>query len=617
MADGPAVSILLPVANVRDYLPDAARSVLNQSFADLELILIDDAGRAEELARESAAWNDARVRVLACDGKGIADALNTGLAAATGTIWCRCDADDLFPPDRLSNQVAFLHQHPEFGAVCGSMWAMSPAGAFLADMNGNYRTEEITDELRRGVARSSLCTWAVRMELMRGIGGFRRYFITAEDIDAQFRLAERSRVFYEARLAYHYRLHDTSTTHTQPNARRIFFDKIAREFQSQRLSGRRDDLERGCAASVPSEDSPAHDASSNTQLLLIGASWEKHRHGQKAEALRLGWQACRLRPANFAAWRSLGALMWKRAARVQDSARTQTSLLPRRTGGGDKAPATSSGIPAPPVLGLSLVRRLHHGIARRLRRVFRPVLRPLRDWQAPRLHRWMMHEASLPMTLTRRSALIVAPHHDDETFGCGGLIALKREQGIDIQIVIMTDGGQSHGNLDAPQATQLTRTRRDEALAAVEALGVGPENVTFLDLPDQGLSKLDQPRRASAIDRLADLLRAFSPGEVYVNHRADRHPDHEATFRLFDAALTRSGIATDVYEYPIWLLWKGEFRLTRHPPDIAGALRLDVRSVQEKKERAIAIYGSQLPVLPPGFVGQFQQGYEVFFRHTG
>ncbi|HZL34482.1 MAG TPA: glycosyltransferase family A protein [Tepidisphaeraceae bacterium] len=313
MSHSPAVSILLPVAHEREYLAAAAQSVLRQTLGDLELILIDDAGRTDELKDIAAGWNDGRVRVVACSGKGIADALNTGLSAASGSIWCRCDADDLYPPDRLARQVQFLAGHPEYGAVSGSMWAMTPAGKFLADMNGDLGTQDITDELRGGVARGSLCTWAVRMDLMRSVGEFRRYFITAEDIDLQFRIAERSRIFYDAHLAYHYRLHDTSTTHTQPNVRRIFFDGIAREFQRQRLATGADDLDRGCPPEPPPADAGVHTASSNTQLILMGASWEKHRQGRKGQALQLGWQACRLGPRSLAAWRSLGALAIKRA----------------------------------------------------------------------------------------------------------------------------------------------------------------------------------------------------------------------------------------------------------------------------------------------------------------
>src|SRR4051812_40741387 len=81
MSPTPQVSVLMPVAKVRQYLDLAAQSVLCQSFPDLELILIDDDGRADELR---AAQRDPRVVVLTSSGKGISDALNSGIAAARG-----------------------------------------------------------------------------------------------------------------------------------------------------------------------------------------------------------------------------------------------------------------------------------------------------------------------------------------------------------------------------------------------------------------------------------------------------------------------------------------------------------------------------------------------------
>lgn len=314
MVDVPVVSVVMPVAKVRTYLEEALQSVLRQSLAGVEVILVDDDPATPGLAQLVATVGDARARVVPCQGRGISDALNTGFAAARGEFLCRCDADDLFPPDRLAEQVRFLRERSEFGAVCGSMWAMTTKGKFVADMNGSYHTEEITDELRRGVTRSSLCTWTLRAQVYRTVGGFRKYFVTAEDIDLQLRIGERSRVWYEARMAYHYRLHDTSTTHSQPSAQRAFFDATARSFQAQRLAQGRDDLDRGQPPEPPAASTAPRDSSATTQNLLLGASWEKHRSGHKRAAMRLGLQACLARPGNFAAWRSLGALTLKRAA---------------------------------------------------------------------------------------------------------------------------------------------------------------------------------------------------------------------------------------------------------------------------------------------------------------
>ena len=316
MTDTPVVSVLMPVAKARDYLASAAESVLAQTLTRLELILIDDDGRAAEL-EAGFAPRDPRVRVVPCRGKGISDGLNTGIEVARGAFICRVDCDDLIPPERLAHQLRWLEEHPEFGAVCGAMSTMTSKGRFVADVNARHERGEITSELRTGVTRSSLCTFLLRTDAARATGGFRRYFVTAEDIDFQLRFGEKQRVWYEPGLTYWYRLHDSSITHGQANNARVFFEQTARQFQKQRMSQGADDLERGVAPSPPADASRPRDSSMAVQNLLIGASWDKHRRGEKSAALRLGLQACAARPASAAAWKSLAALLVKKPGPAQ------------------------------------------------------------------------------------------------------------------------------------------------------------------------------------------------------------------------------------------------------------------------------------------------------------
>lgn len=261
-----------------------------------------------------------------------------------------------------------------------------------------------------------------------------------------------------------------------------------------------------------------------------------------------------------------------------------------------------------------IIRRLGGRIRRAISVLFRPITIKIRDRQAPALHHFMMHEASIPTQVTDKPALVIAPHADDETFGCGGIMALKSDAGVPVHVLLLTDGRSSHTHVAGTNVDDLVATRNRELLEACSILGVPADRVHFLNLPDQGLSHLSHEAFAEASTRLADLLRQIAPAEIFVNHPFDRHPDHEAGFRIVQHAITQSGIASEVFQYPIWLIWKGPMRWTRKPANLRGAMRIDVRSVQDRKNRAIQVYASQLPVLPRGFVGQFQQGYEVFFR---
>jgi glycosyltransferase involved in cell wall biosynthesis len=311
----PIVSILMPVGGDRAFLGDAAASVLQQTLSELELIVIDDAGRPDESAALAGAGREGRVRVIANSGKGICDALNCGIAVAKGKFLARCDADDRYPPDRLARHIAFLESHDEFGAVCGGVHAMDHHGRFITDLHAGQSAQEITDELRQGKTRCGLWAFTIRRELFAAIGGFRRYFVTAEDIDFSLRLAERTRIWFDGELAYHYRLSDDSITHRQPTAARVFYEQTARRFAEQRRVAGRDDLELGHPPAPPGQvDSPTT-AAEVTAAMLIGAAWRMHRAGNKGSAVMLAVRACFTRPTSASGWRSLGAVILKPAGR--------------------------------------------------------------------------------------------------------------------------------------------------------------------------------------------------------------------------------------------------------------------------------------------------------------
>jgi glycosyltransferase involved in cell wall biosynthesis len=313
------VSVVIPMRNAERYVKATLESVLAQDGVDLEVVVVDD-GSTDHSADIVRAIAERRIRMIAGPQKGIAAAFNAGLAAARGQIFARCDADDLYPPGRLAWQVDFLDRNPDFGAVCGAFATMADNGSIVTERTVGLAGEEVTAELRGGVGRSHLCAYAIRTEILRQLGGCRTYFPMAEDADLQYRLAESTRIWYEPRPSYLYRLHDASITHSRGDAERVFFDEQARRFQRQRLAGGLDDIQRGCPPQPPDPKAlKASDGAGPTtsrkhiQALLLGAAWNHHRGGRKAKALWTGLRACWAAPTIPAGWRSLVALAVKRA----------------------------------------------------------------------------------------------------------------------------------------------------------------------------------------------------------------------------------------------------------------------------------------------------------------
>lgn len=305
------VSVIVPVYNAASYVTAALASILREQRLPLEVIVVND-GSTDNSLEKIKKLSDSRLRVVENSGRGIAAALNTGLAVAQGQFVVRCDADDLYPPERIVQQILWLRQNPEFGAICGGYSAIDPKGRPLVQFDDSAQPEEITQELCAGYTRTHLCTFAIRTEILRALGGFRSYFTTGEDIDLQLRLGEVCRVWYQPGVYYHYRLHRTSITHTKSSMEREFFDAVARQFQIQRQSTGQDDLQRGMPP-VPPKDFSCRplSATQHIQKFLLWRAWYEHQAGQKWQALTTGIRSALMLPSNLAIWKSVLALAVK------------------------------------------------------------------------------------------------------------------------------------------------------------------------------------------------------------------------------------------------------------------------------------------------------------------
>jgi N-acetylglucosamine malate deacetylase 1 len=237
----------------------------------------------------------------------------------------------------------------------------------------------------------------------------------------------------------------------------------------------------------------------------------------------------------------------------------------------------------------------------------------LRTLQTDLLVFGLIQFASQSRTDYSQTAIIFSPHQDDETLGCGGLIALKRAAGVEVRVVFLTDGGKSPSNLPREALVAL---RRQEAIQALGLLGVSPEHIDFLDYPDSTLQTLNLEQQQSLLAEIGQLIAQHRPQEVYVPHRQDRHyfGDHEATRNLVKTALQKSGMTITLWQYPVWILWQPFFLFDLQPSELTGAVRLEISNVLEQKQSAIVAYQSQ--IFPAGFLKRFASPYEIFFKDT-
>ena len=196
--------------------------------------------------------------------------------------------------------------------------------------------------------------------------------------------------------------------------------------------------------------------------------------------------------------------------------------------------------------------------------------------------------------------LILAPHPDDESLGCGGLIAQACAAGHEVHVAILTDGTMSHPNSRAFPASRLQALREAEATEALATLGLPPGRTLFLGYRDAAAPRWGKPLR-DAGDRLAAVLRDRRVGTVIASWRHDPHCDHLAAHRIAARACRLAGARH--LSYAVWGWTLPPARVLPRTP--VRGWRLDVTPSLAVKRRAIDCHRSQMTELidddPDGF----------------
>ena len=212
--------------------------------------------------------------------------------------------------------------------------------------------------------------------------------------------------------------------------------------------------------------------------------------------------------------------------------------------------------------------------------------------------------------------LVMAPHPDDESLGCGLLLAERWARGRPAHVVCLTDGGASHPASRHWPHQRLAALRRDEMVEALRRLGGDPQrDLTWLGFPDAALHRLHGPGAdlsatlVALCDRLGtEILIAPSP--------ADPHCDHEAGAEAA-ARVCKRRPSLQLWQYPVWSRWWA----WQAGGDIPG-LRLDLPARRGAKRDAIAAHRSQMGLvitddpngfaMPPHFADRFVAEAETY-----
>ncbi len=188
------------------------------------------------------------------------------------------------------------------------------------------------------------------------------------------------------------------------------------------------------------------------------------------------------------------------------------------------------------------------------------------------------------------SVVVLAPHPDDESLGCGGLIAMLADEHKKVFVIFITDGSFSHPNSKKYPVDKLAALRKAEAVAALKELSVDESNIFFMNKKDRALPNFDEIGFNKNSQELKQVIDNCKPDLVLVPYEKDPHPDHRTTWQMLMNVRT-SNTQFSILEYLIWLYNLGEEKDL--PEQQAEWLFADISHYIKQKQKAIYKHVSQ------------------------
>lgn len=210
----PVVSVLLPVYNGEKFIEQAVQSILDQTYRNFELMIIDD-GSTDRTSAILDQFHDSRIRRMRnTENVGLIRSLNSAAQEAQGTYLARMDADDISLPVRFAAQVEFLETHPEIGVLGTALEQIDSHGRIISTLRLPHTHERIFWIFFFDTAIVH-ATVMMRSAIFRSAGGYNDTFAHVEDTELWSRLLFTTRFANLQEVLYKRQLHNRSVGSTQ------------------------------------------------------------------------------------------------------------------------------------------------------------------------------------------------------------------------------------------------------------------------------------------------------------------------------------------------------------------------------------------------------------------
>jgi glycosyltransferase involved in cell wall biosynthesis len=284
----PLVTVVVSTYNAGDYLRRSLISIFEQSYSKLEVLLVDD-GSCDGSIEGISGFDDPRLRIIRQENAGKSVALNRALRELRGEFYALCDADDLCHPRRIEHQLTAMEENPAVAAVfCGH-------DLILNDMTTAPRSRPkgpvaCRSDIEQFRMPAHDPTAMYRVSMVRGIE-YEPSLRIGQGLDYILRVGERHPMMVIGECLYSYRVHRTSVTKRDPQAR----DRAVAEVR------RRACERRGlCYSQLFEEEGESRStherADNNLAAHFIESAVDQARSGHRLKAIRTGLECVRLHP---------------------------------------------------------------------------------------------------------------------------------------------------------------------------------------------------------------------------------------------------------------------------------------------------------------------------------
>lgn len=231
----PLISVVMPVYNSEDYLGEAIKSVLNQSFEDFVFYIVND-GSKDNSENEILKFRDSRINYKSLGiNTGYVNVLNSVLSEVRTKYVVRLDSDDVCRKDRFEKQVLFLEANPQIG-LCGSN------AMLISDDSKMNNVIWLQPESHGAIIYKALFENPVihpsvmfRSDLLEKVGNYNSDLMPSEDLDLWLRMSEITILYNLQEPLIRYRLHENQVSKTLNHHQQFIADKTHLNFIMNKL----------------------------------------------------------------------------------------------------------------------------------------------------------------------------------------------------------------------------------------------------------------------------------------------------------------------------------------------------------------------------------------------